>query len=176
MDLAIADYNEAIRLDPKGAVNLCNRGRVKLKINDASGNVDIRKAKELDPSVCRWGAGWSDGSTRAIPSGILREDFANRTVVRADWNPAASSWRMPPSRFRADTLLPCSPRSRSPFVSQITNAATTLTVPCRIHVAWSRREPMAAIEIARENNATCATWKWALASARKFEKGQLNQD
>ena len=53
MDLAIADYNEAIRLDPKGAVNLCNRGRVKLKINDASGNVDIRKAKELDPSVCR---------------------------------------------------------------------------------------------------------------------------
>ncbi len=50
---AIADYNEAIRLDPKGAVNLCNRGRVKLKINDASGNVDIAKARQLDASVCR---------------------------------------------------------------------------------------------------------------------------
>src|SRR5215468_1251707 len=30
----------------------------------------------------------------------------------------------------------------------MTNAADALAVPCRVHVAWSRREPMAGIEIA----------------------------
>ena len=51
-DRAIADYNEAIRLDPKYALSFCNRGRTKLKINEASGNADIAKARELDASIC----------------------------------------------------------------------------------------------------------------------------
>jgi tetratricopeptide (TPR) repeat protein len=50
---AMADYNEAIRLDPTGAINFCKRGRLKLKINEASGNADIAKARELDASICK---------------------------------------------------------------------------------------------------------------------------
>jgi tetratricopeptide (TPR) repeat protein len=50
---AITDYNEAIRLDPKSAVAFCNRGKAKLKINQASGNEDIAKARQLDGSICR---------------------------------------------------------------------------------------------------------------------------
>jgi tetratricopeptide (TPR) repeat protein len=49
---AIADYNEAIRLDPQYVYAFCNRGKAKLRINDASGNADIAKAKELGASVC----------------------------------------------------------------------------------------------------------------------------
>ncbi len=52
-DRALADYNEAIRLDPANAFAFCNRGRVKRNINDASGNADIAKARQLDASACR---------------------------------------------------------------------------------------------------------------------------
>ena len=52
-DGAIADYNEAIRLDPNDALAFCNRGRAKRNINDMSGNADIANARQLDPSVCR---------------------------------------------------------------------------------------------------------------------------
>ena len=52
-DRAIANYTEAIRLDPNNALAFCNRGRAKLKIKDSSGNADIAKARQLDTSVCR---------------------------------------------------------------------------------------------------------------------------
>jgi tetratricopeptide (TPR) repeat protein len=52
-DRAMADYNEAIRLDPKNAWAFCNRGRAKVKNNEASGNADIAKAREMDASICR---------------------------------------------------------------------------------------------------------------------------
>src|SRR5262249_19587952 len=52
-DRAITDFNEAIRLDPKNASAFCNRGEAKLKINDASGNSDIEKARQLDASASR---------------------------------------------------------------------------------------------------------------------------
>ena len=52
-DRAIADYNEAIRLNPKSALAFCNRGISKRKINDASGNADSAKARELGNSSCR---------------------------------------------------------------------------------------------------------------------------
>jgi tetratricopeptide (TPR) repeat protein len=50
---AIADFNEAIRLDPMHALAFCNRGIAKLRINDASGNQDKAKARELGHSICR---------------------------------------------------------------------------------------------------------------------------
>jgi tetratricopeptide (TPR) repeat protein len=52
-DLAIDDFNEAIRLNPNHALAFCNRGRTKLKINDASGEADIAEARQLDASICR---------------------------------------------------------------------------------------------------------------------------
>jgi tetratricopeptide (TPR) repeat protein len=52
-DHAIADYNEAIQFDPNNALAFCNRGRAKRNINDATGNTDIAKAKQLDASACR---------------------------------------------------------------------------------------------------------------------------
>jgi Flp pilus assembly protein TadD len=50
---AIADYNEAIRLQPQHALAFCNRGKAKLKIHEASGKADITKARQLDASICR---------------------------------------------------------------------------------------------------------------------------
>jgi tetratricopeptide (TPR) repeat protein len=50
---AIPDFDEVIQLDPKSALAFCNRGKLKLRINDASGNADIAKAKELGASICR---------------------------------------------------------------------------------------------------------------------------
>ena len=50
---AIADYSEVLRLDPNSAFALCNRGRAKLKINEAGGNEDIAKARQLNASACR---------------------------------------------------------------------------------------------------------------------------
>jgi tetratricopeptide (TPR) repeat protein len=44
---AIKDYDEAIRLDPNYFWAFCYRGKAKLKINDASGNADIAKARQL---------------------------------------------------------------------------------------------------------------------------------
>ena len=48
---ALTDLNEAIRLDPKNAINLCNRGRLKLRMNDRSGNAGVAKARQL--GACR---------------------------------------------------------------------------------------------------------------------------
>ncbi len=50
---AMTDYDEAIQLDPKFAWALCNRGILKRKINDSSGDADIAEAKQLDAAVCR---------------------------------------------------------------------------------------------------------------------------
>jgi len=52
-DRAIANFSEAIRLKPDYARAFCNRGIAKLKINDATGNQDKAKARELDASTCR---------------------------------------------------------------------------------------------------------------------------
>jgi len=48
---AIADYDEAIQLDPESALAFCNRGRAKLQVNEPSGNVDIATARRLDAST-----------------------------------------------------------------------------------------------------------------------------
>ena len=50
---AIADFDETIRLDPQRASAFCGRGIAKLKNNDATGNRDIAKARQLDASGCR---------------------------------------------------------------------------------------------------------------------------
>jgi tetratricopeptide (TPR) repeat protein len=53
-DRAVADSSEAIRLNPERfAWVYCIRGTAKLKKNDSSGNADIAKARQLDPSTCR---------------------------------------------------------------------------------------------------------------------------
>jgi tetratricopeptide (TPR) repeat protein len=54
LDRAVTDSSEAIRLAPERfAWTYCIRGTVKLKNNDSSGNADIAKARQLNPSSCR---------------------------------------------------------------------------------------------------------------------------
>ena len=49
-DRAIADYNEAIRLDPSYATALRNRGKVRYKKDDYDGSIaDLDKAIRLEP-------------------------------------------------------------------------------------------------------------------------------
>jgi tetratricopeptide (TPR) repeat protein len=51
-DRTIADYSEAIKLDPKYASAFYWRGKAKQMKGDASGGAaDISKAKELDPTA-----------------------------------------------------------------------------------------------------------------------------
>jgi tetratricopeptide (TPR) repeat protein len=50
MERALADLNEALRVNPGYALALCNRGWVKLAIGDLTGRADIEKAKQLDPA------------------------------------------------------------------------------------------------------------------------------
>jgi formylglycine-generating enzyme required for sulfatase activity len=52
LELAIADFNSALRLDPKLPSSLFGRGFAKLKRGDpASGNADITAAKILEPNI-----------------------------------------------------------------------------------------------------------------------------
>jgi len=51
-DLAIADYDSALRIDPKLASSLYGRGLAKLKKGDTSeGTTDVAAAKELETNV-----------------------------------------------------------------------------------------------------------------------------
>ena len=51
-DLAIADYNSALRIDSKLPSALYGRGFAKLKKGDlAGGNADISAAKVLEPNI-----------------------------------------------------------------------------------------------------------------------------
>jgi uncharacterized caspase-like protein/Tfp pilus assembly protein PilF len=50
-DRAIADYDEAIRLNPNDGKSFYDRGLAKLKKGDSSGDADIAKARQLDPSI-----------------------------------------------------------------------------------------------------------------------------
>jgi Flp pilus assembly protein TadD len=53
-DRAIADFNEAIRLDPTDANPLYNRGQARLLKGDKEGgNADMAAAKRLNPEVGR---------------------------------------------------------------------------------------------------------------------------
>ncbi len=49
---AIADYNAALKIDPKLATALYGRGFAEIKKgNSASGNADIAAAKSADPNI-----------------------------------------------------------------------------------------------------------------------------
>jgi tetratricopeptide (TPR) repeat protein len=51
-DRAIADHDQAIKLDPKNALAYNNRGIVKLKKGDKEGgNADIERARQLQPGI-----------------------------------------------------------------------------------------------------------------------------
>jgi uncharacterized caspase-like protein len=50
-DRAIADYGEALRLNPNDALALYARGLAKKNRGDKSGDADIAKARQLNPSV-----------------------------------------------------------------------------------------------------------------------------
>ena len=51
-DRAIADFDQAIKLDPKNAKAIYERGVAKRKSGDAAGaDADIAAAKQLDPDV-----------------------------------------------------------------------------------------------------------------------------
>jgi Tetratricopeptide repeat len=51
IDRAIADFSEAIRLDPTFAEAFANRGLLKLKRGDANANDDIANAKTIKPAL-----------------------------------------------------------------------------------------------------------------------------
>jgi tetratricopeptide (TPR) repeat protein len=51
-DRAIADYSGAIRLNPNFAPAFWQSRKGEAEMNDSSGNVDIAKARQLDPSSC----------------------------------------------------------------------------------------------------------------------------
>ena len=52
MGLAIADYNSALRIDPKLPTALYGRGLAELKKgNSAGGGADIAAAKTADPNI-----------------------------------------------------------------------------------------------------------------------------
>jgi tetratricopeptide (TPR) repeat protein len=54
LDRAIADYNEAIALDPKDPVPYYVRGLARRARGDtAGGNADITKARQIDPNIGR---------------------------------------------------------------------------------------------------------------------------
>ena len=49
---AIADYNEAIKINPKDAIAFNNRGKAKLRIGDKEGAVkDFQEANKIDPDM-----------------------------------------------------------------------------------------------------------------------------
>jgi tetratricopeptide (TPR) repeat protein len=49
---AIADYNAALRINPKHASALFGRGKAKLKNGDtAGGNADLAAAKAINPEI-----------------------------------------------------------------------------------------------------------------------------
>jgi len=51
-DNAIADYNAVLKLKPKLAISLYNRGLAKQKKGDsAGGDADIAAAKAIDPKI-----------------------------------------------------------------------------------------------------------------------------
>ena len=51
-DSAIADYNAALKIDPKLAPALYGRGFAEIKKgNSAGGNADIAAAKSTDPNI-----------------------------------------------------------------------------------------------------------------------------
>ena len=51
-DRAIADHDQAIKIDPKNALAYNNRGIVKLKKGDEEGgNADIARARQLQPGI-----------------------------------------------------------------------------------------------------------------------------
>ena len=50
-DLAIKDFDEAIRLQPNYAASLYRRGMLKQEMGDPAGQADIALAKRLNPNV-----------------------------------------------------------------------------------------------------------------------------
>ena len=51
-ELAIADFNQAIHLDPANAAAYYVRGLVKLKKGDTAGGIgDIARARQLNPAI-----------------------------------------------------------------------------------------------------------------------------
>jgi tetratricopeptide (TPR) repeat protein len=64
LDLAIADYNEALKLQPKGAWSLYGRGLAKKRLGQtAEGEADIQAAVAIDPNLPRQASkiGLTDG-------------------------------------------------------------------------------------------------------------------
>jgi Flp pilus assembly protein TadD len=53
-DRAIADHDQAIKIDPKNALAYNNRGIMKLKKGDQEGgNADLARARELQPGIAQ---------------------------------------------------------------------------------------------------------------------------
>jgi tetratricopeptide (TPR) repeat protein len=59
LDKAIADYNAALRINPKLASSLYGRGIAKIKSdNPAAGNLDIAEAKSIQTNIAEEFAGY----------------------------------------------------------------------------------------------------------------------
>jgi tetratricopeptide (TPR) repeat protein len=99
LDKAIADYDAALKTNPRLAGALYGRGLARLRKGDtAAGNADIAAAKEIDPRIVDVFAGNNVSPQRAEAPALERPPTSRASpevVVAPAANPASNSVQAP---------------------------------------------------------------------------------